>query len=132
MTDGKTEPMYRKVCVGMLDKYARVDPGNAKQCMMELPDERFTFSHVWLQARCTEFIAASDTRKYASAMLEDGTGSLLALCGDHEALFVPGKYLMVLGRLVKSAAMNNAWVVRPYKVVGLQSKILFHHYCIYL
>ena len=121
MSEGATSCMYKKVCAGLLDTYVHADPDNPKQWIFEPPGKRLECSHVWIQARCVEVVHASPKHKHTTATLEDGTGTVLALCGDQDPLFSPGKYLMILGRLMKSAVMNNAWVIRPYKTVGLLS-----------
>ena len=122
MSDGATAATYTKVCAGLLDACARPDPAAPKRWRLAVPAHTPApdCTYVWLQARCT---AVGPVQRHHTATLDDGTGApvfVLSTAGDPR--FAPGRYLLVLGRLMRSAAFGSSWVIRPHKVVGLRCR----------
>ena len=117
-------PTYTKVCAGLLDACAHADPSAPRRWRLDVPvcAPARDCTHVWLQARCTG--APAPAARHHTAPLDDGTGApVLALCAEHDPRFAPGRYLLVLGRLLRSPAFGSAWLIRPHKVVGLRQAL---------
>lgn len=126
MSDSQEPPaadqaMYTKVCIGMLDAMVRPAPEpDTKKWQLVLPGcSAVDCSYVWLQARCVAREPAGPVRKHDTATLDDDTGRVLVLTDKDSSRFVPERYYMVLGKLLRSAAYGDLWIVRPHKVVGL-------------
>ena len=122
MSDGATASAatYTKVSAGLLDACARADPAAPRRWRLAVPGHTPApdCTYVWLQARCT---AVAPVARHRAATLDDSTGApVFVLCTDDDTRFAPGRYLMVLGRLIRSAAFGSSWVIRPHKVVGLR------------
>lgn len=125
MSDGASAPTYTKVCAGLLDACAQADTAAPKRWRLAVPAHAPArdCTYVWLQARCT---AVGAVHRHCAATLDDGTGTpVLALCTAGDPRFAPGRYLMVLGRLMRPAAFGSSWVIRPHKVVGLRCRPFF-------
>ena len=111
--------MYTKVCAGMLDTMVRQEPGDKKWQLVLPGCSAVDCSYVWLQARCVALEPAGPARKHDTATLDDGTGRVLVLTEKGSSRVVPEKYYMVLGKLLRSAAYGDLWIIRPHKLVGL-------------